>query len=210
MRNLLVRILRRLRRIHEGLFFRKRFIVYSAELKSTLGPTVAAKEPIEFHINSSEAFAVLQLRGQEYEIDESIEARINKQLEDGETCVSGWVRGELAYIGWVQFEHRLLTRRNRLPLPAGTACIYRCFTRADFRGKHIYPAAISFTCRWLLDRGYQRVLIDHQIENFASGAGILRAGMRPVAEYQIIQIFWFRFALPDEALIRITSTVLSQ
>lgn len=207
MKNLLLRILGRIRRIQEGIFSRKRFIVYSAELKNALGSTVGAKEPIEFHINSSEAFTVLRLRREEYETDESIEARIVNQLEDGETCISGWVRGELAYIGWVQFEHRLLTRRSRLPLPVGTACIYRCFTRADFRGKHIYPAAISFTCRWLADQGYQRALIDHQVENFASGAGILRTGMRPVAEYTIIQILWFKWAVPDEALCRLTSIV---
>ncbi len=112
---------------------------------------------------------------------------------------------ELAYYGWVQFEYRLLARRSKLALPQGTAFIYRCFTRADFRGKRIYPAALSFTCQWLTDKGFQRVLIDHQVGNSASRAGILRAGLRFFADYAVIRVLGFRWAEPDESLKRLTS-----
>ncbi|MCX6880640.1 MAG: hypothetical protein NTW21_43560 [Verrucomicrobia bacterium] len=205
MKFFILRIMRRIRRVREAIYSRKRFLVYSIDLKITDGSSCSAKVPIEFHINEPEAFTILRARGGEYEIDERIAAEIDRQLMEGEVCVSGWVQGELAYYVWIQFKQRLLTRKTTLPIPAGTAFIYRGFTRADFRGKHIHPAALNFTCRWLADRGYQRALVDHQVGNSVSQSGILRAGMQPAAEYVVIRMLWLRWAIPDAALLRLAS-----
>jgi hypothetical protein len=205
MRSLSARILRRACGVGEAICSCKRFVVYAADLNSYSTTSITAATPIEFRVNAPEAFAVLQSRGGEFDLDEPIMKAINRQLTEGEICVSGWVGTELAYYGWVQFKYRLLTRQSKLPIPAGTACIYKCFTRADFRGKQFYTAALAFTCRWLARRGYQRVLIDHFAGNSASKSGILRSGMQPAAEYRVVRLLGFRWGVPNAAFCRLTS-----
>lgn len=205
MKCLMQRMVGRIRRVREEIYCRKRFLVYSADLTIPAVSSCTAAVPVKFDINVPESLTILRSRGEEYEIDEPIRATIDRQLTEGEICVSGWVGGEMVYCGWIQFTLRQLGRRCTLPIPAGAAFIYRCFTRADYRGKHIYPAALNFTCRWLAARGYQRALIDHQADNSASQAGIIRAGMRPVAEYTVVQFLRLRWAVPDQALCHLIS-----
>jgi len=201
----ILRIMRGVRRVREMIYSRKRFLVYSTDLKITAESSCTAAVPIEFRVDAPETIAILRTRGAEYGIDAPMAAQIDRQLTESEVCVSGWVGGELAYYGWIQFKQRRLARRTTLRLPTGTAFIYRCFTRADFRGNHIYPAALNYTCRWLAEQGYQWALIDHQVGNSASQAGILRIGMQPFAKYTVVRMIWFRWAVPDEALYRLTS-----
>ena len=170
-------------------------------------PCCAAAVPIEFRINAPEAVEMVTLRGQEYETGKQALAAIPRQLGEGGIFVSGWVGNEMVYYGWIQFRSRQLSRLTNFPIPRGMAFIYRCFTRADFRGKRIYPAAIDFMCRWLADQGYSHALIDHQVGNVASQTGILRAGLGPVAEYTVYKVIWIRWAIPDEKFRRLGSHV---
>mgnify|MGYP000623783846 CR=1 FL=1 len=192
-----------LRRLCRTIYSRNRFLVYSKPLMADAPPCGAAAAPVEFRINAPEAVQMVTLRGQEYETGKRALAAIPRQLGEGEIFVSGWVGNEMVYYGWIQFRARQLSHMTNFPIPQGMAFIYRCFTRADFRGKRIYPAAIDFMCGWLADQGYSHALIDHHDGNTASQMGILRAGMRPVAEYSVFKVIWSRWAVPDETLRRL-------
>ncbi len=199
------RIGRRLRQLTEAVYSRKRFLLYGKELVASDKPGCLATEPIVFRINDAGAFAILRSEDAAYETGKKAAAALDRQVREGEICVSGWIGQELVYYGWIQFRERQLARRTSIPIPPGTGFIYRCFTRPDHRGKHIYPAALDFMCRWLAAEGYQRALIDHQAQNRASQTGILRAGMQPLAEYVVVKILWLRWAVPDETFRRLAS-----
>lgn len=183
----------RLLRLKRRYISTEKFIVYELNL-TTVPSSPVPVLPVEFRINSGDAIGLLQTSPEEYGMRPREQAEIPAQLEAGEVCFSAWSVDELAFYGWIQFKHRTLARLTKLPLAQGHAFIYRCFTPHKFRGMRIYPAALTFACRWLQSVGFKRVFIDHHCLNYASEKGIRLAGMQPIGEYFVCKRLWLRWA----------------
>lgn len=98
------------------------------------------------------------------------------RLERGHELMLGFWEGTLAYSGWI---NRGPTAHfpevgQEMPLEPGTVYVYDCHTSERFRGRGIYPRALSESLR-RLGPG-ERALIACLAENTASRKGIVRAG----------------------------------
>jgi hypothetical protein len=81
------------------------------------------------------------------------------------------------------------TRTKRLLGEAVSVPLFaHCVTRADVRGKHLYPRVMRYALAVLATRGYTRAVVNCDPGNRASVAGIQRAGFRLVRTLQT-QIF---------------------
>ena len=167
------------------------------------GPPVengGAQTSVEFRVNCPESLQILRTQPVRYGLDPRHVREISDQLAQSEVCISGWAGSELAFYLLVQFKHRRLARLTRVPLAKSRAAIYRAFTRADFRGRRIYPAGLQFACDWLAGQGYRQVLIDHDIRNLASQQGIVAAGFRPIGRYRVHKFFGLKWATLSSTL----------
>lgn len=171
------------RRLARRLYQRE--VVYEKCLVEPDWSNVSAECPVVFSDDTHRAAEALQKAGEELGMDDWSRKDLKRQLLEGETCISGWVCGVMAFYGWIQYRYRRTARRTSLRLPPDTAFIYRCHTKESFRGKRIYPAALVFAQQHLRGEGFRRVFIDHAIENASSRHGIIRAGFVRVDEYSI-------------------------
>ncbi len=176
---------------------RQKFLLYSLDLSGKL-PDLSLPAAVEFRINDPVVLRTLEAGSAEYDGEGDCTDRIRRQLDEGEICLSAWVEGQFAFYGWLQFRQRQLARHTSLSIGRSRAFIYRCFTRADFRGRRLYPAALQFAARWLAGRGCSRVLIDHHVANQASRRGILAAGFQPVGTYCVYSLLGYKWAAFDD------------
>jgi hypothetical protein len=174
--------------------------LYSVSLPLPKSARVTPAIPVEFRVNCPDTLELLARAGEELGMERGQAAQNKKRLRDGETCVSAWSNGQLAYYGWVQFRERQLARLTTVPIGPGRAFIYRAFTRERFRGHRIYPAALQFKCDWLAERSYRTVFVDHIVGNDASARGIRRAGFTPIGQYTVRRVVGLRWAAIDEEL----------
>jgi len=137
-----------------------------------------------------------------YELSERQIANIPRLLAEGKMCISGWCQDELVFYGWLQFKYRQLIGSTLVSLPQGSAFIYRCFTREEYRGNKIYPAALCYAEHWLAEHGHHTVFIDHVADNTASQRAILAVGMQPIGQYRLIKILDWRWARYGDDLRR--------
>jgi hypothetical protein len=175
-------------------------ILYACDLPVKPNENVAARIPVEFRVNCPQSIEILRSGDARYGLEPRHVREIAEQLAQDEACVSGWCGNELVFYIWVQFKHRRLARHTRVPLAKSQAALYRGFTRADFRGQRIYPAALQFACRWLAEKNFHRALVDHDARNVPSQKGILAAGFRPIGEYRVFNVCGFKWASLNSAL----------
>jgi hypothetical protein len=178
-------------------FSRERYIVYCFDPRNT--PSVAADLDVEFSTAPDAIDTILRDRAS-YNVESKHEKIFRKALSEGETCFTAWSNGALAFYGWVQFRERRPGGGMRLPLPPSSAFIYRCFTRAEFRGKKIYPAAISNLLPDLAANGIDNVFIDHATNNVPSAKGISRLGATPIGAYWLYRFGRIRLAVGERGL----------
>lgn len=89
-------------------------------------------------------------------------------VEDGQKILhASWVTTSAA---WAREVQALLTP------PAGDAYVYESFTRADARGRGIYPFALAGMVTYLADAGIRRVWVGVESSNEPSRRAIAKAG----------------------------------
>jgi hypothetical protein len=189
-------------RLVRQLAYRRVCRVYVLDLEPGKTELVHPSCAVELRVNCPEALEILSRGDPAYMLDRREISQIPRQVREGEACFSGWVRGELACYGWVQFKYRRLAALTTLRLPRGFSYVYRCFTRADYRGLHLYPASLTFAYRWLAERGCTRVFIDHAVDNLASERGIVRSGMRYIGDYTVVALGPIKWAKLSETVRR--------
>lgn len=72
--------------------------------------------------------------------------------------------------------------RRYLRPPMGDAYVYESFTRADSRGRGLYPFALEHICRDVAAQGISRVWVAVEGGNPSSLKAVAKAGFRPVTE----------------------------
>ncbi len=108
--------------------------------------------------------------------------------------------GQIVFYGGVMCEHRSLPRGAFL-LESDEFYIVACFTRAGYRGRGIYPAALRDICRRLGAEGYRRGYVDVATYNAPSIRGIAKAGAkRSDSDYQQIHFFGYEMSVPQGPL----------
>jgi Acetyltransferase (GNAT) domain len=98
------------------------------------------------------------------------------------------VGGELAHIGWLidPEQDRAQSVRNAR-LRDGEREITHCVTSAKFRGRGLYPLAISHLCSEAARQGARSVIMMTSRDNVASQRGIEKAGLQPSG--RIVRLF---------------------
>lgn len=114
--------------------------------------------------------------------------------------VFGWLGAELVSYGWLASRRCRVARLNSRPLARGHAVIHRCFTRADFLGRRIYPAALSLSFCRLADHRFQRVFIFHEERNLPSKKAIVASGMQLIDTVVVRRVLGWKWASFSEAL----------
>jgi RimJ/RimL family protein N-acetyltransferase len=66
-----------------------------------------------------------------------------------------------------------------LLVPEGDCYVYESFTRADARGRGIYPFALQGITAWAADRGIKRIWVGVEADNPASLRAVSKAGFEP-------------------------------
>ena len=66
-----------------------------------------------------------------------------------------------------------------LMVPEGDGYVYESFTRADARGRGVYPFALKGICDWASKRGLRRVWVAVESGNPASLRAVSKAGFEP-------------------------------
>lgn len=66
-----------------------------------------------------------------------------------------------------------------LVVPEGDCYVYESFTRADARGRGIYPFGLKGICAWAAERGLKRVWVGVESGNTASLRAVAKAGFEP-------------------------------
>jgi len=193
-------LIQRVRRLRRDILGSRKVIVYALELTNSPVAFIQPHCEVQFRINCREDLKVLQSGQSPCELEPQLARQIPRQLAEGELCITGWVKEEMVFYGWIQFKYRRLARFTTVPMAERTAFVYRCFTRPDYRGRRIYPAALSFSYRWLAEHGYTKVMVDHATDNIASQRGILRSGMKPTGQYQLYWLFGIQWARYDQTL----------
>lgn len=87
--------------------------------------------------------------------------------EDGKLLHSSWLTTTAA---WAREIQRFLTP------PSGDAYVYESFTRADARGRGIYPLALAGIVSAMFDEGIGRVWVGVEATNLASRRAMEKAG----------------------------------
>lgn len=117
-------------------------------------------------------------------------------LRDGNRLVVGRDEDRIVFYGGVMCGRRMLPRGFFL-LEDDEFCIVACFTRADCRGRGIYPSALRYVCGRLGQEGFRRGYIDVATYNTASVNGIAKAGgMRTDSGYEQIHFLGCDMSLP--------------
>jgi RimJ/RimL family protein N-acetyltransferase len=89
-----------------------------------------------------------------------------------------FVDGELGHISWAYTaEEYQREPYERFRLGADEAEIVNCYTSEAYRGRGLYPHAVTRIAVLLLSRGFERVFMNIEIDNEASRRGILKAGL---------------------------------
>ena len=96
--------------------------------------------------------------------------------------------GELVTYGWVTFDFEHIGELSlSIQLRPGEAYIWDCGTPPLYRGKHLYPALLTYILGELQEMGLRRVWIGADSDNVASQKGMARAGFRPIVDYLLAQ-----------------------
>jgi hypothetical protein len=154
---------------------------------------------IRFSVEPSPIFEILRCP-ERYDSTAAHAEQFKRALAEGEILFSAWVDATLAFCGWVQFNERRPGGSTRLVVPPHSAFIYRCFTRPEFRGRRIYPAAMAYLLAKLKADGIRQAYIDYAVSNIASAKGVRRVGGVPIGSYWVYQLGWRRFSVAEPDL----------
>ena len=101
--------------------------------------------------------------------------------------------GRIGHISWLYYRGD----PNRiLQLDDGECEVKFCLTFPEFRGKGLYPAALTAIQRYLRERGYRRCFICVKEDNLASIRGIEKAGFRRAGSTRVRKAFGLQVSRP--------------
>jgi hypothetical protein len=100
-----------------------------------------------------------------------------RRLSDATRCFVVEAEGLLLHASWVTTLAAWTRELNSyVKPPTGDAYIYESFTRADARGRGVYPFALNCICATLGSEGISRAWVAAEEDNPASAKAITKAG----------------------------------
>lgn len=138
-------------------------------------PTAPAAAELVFR-EASAADAVAYAR----DIGTDSRATFTARLSDATRCFLVEADGRLVHATWMT-TMAAWTREvgGYLRPPAGDAYVYESFTRADARGRGVYPFALGNIAATLHKRSIKRVWIGVESDNAPSLRAVAKAGFEP-------------------------------
>jgi ribosomal protein S18 acetylase RimI-like enzyme len=101
--------------------------------------------------------------------------------------------GRIGHISWLYYKDH----PNRLlRLSEGECEIKFCLTFPTFRGRGLYPAALSAIQAYLTQQGYQRCFICVKEDNIPSIRGIEKAGFHRLGSLRMLKAFGLQISRP--------------
>ncbi|CAN5649476.1 hypothetical protein BH23CHL2_BH23CHL2_25750 [soil metagenome] len=111
--------------------------------------------------------------------------QIDQRLARGNRAVVGRVDGAPAAIGWSTSGRAEIGELGLdFELPTGNRYLWDFVTLSEWRGRAIYPALLQAFIRH--EAGVERFWVGHDLDNVASGRGILKAGFRTVGQVYLV------------------------
>ena len=115
------------------------------------------------------------------------EMEMHRRMREGHRAYVASLNGVDAAFGWVATVRATIGEiHSDFDIPEGERYLWNFVTLPAFRGKGIYPRLIEGIVRQEA-REAERFWVAYAPENFASGAGIERAGFRTVAQISFDQ-----------------------
>lgn len=146
-------------------------LVFEASLNSTIR-LVWSQAPIEFILHTIDEPTVA-----EHQI-ESAEETISPR-ERGAMLLKGFASGREVF--HLQITDKIETVAALIPpgrVSDRPVFIYDCFTDPDYRGRGIYPAALTWLLKSLHGKGVDRAFLRTHPQNVSSIRGAVKAGFR--------------------------------
>jgi len=113
---------------------------------------------------------------------------VRQRFATGRSCYVGRVEGRLATYGWVTFDEEKIGELGlSIRMEPGEAYIWNCGTLADFRGRRLYPALVTYIVEALQKDGLRRVWIGTDADNFPSQSGLALTSFQPVADVMVTE-----------------------
>ncbi|MGH2699540.1 MAG: GNAT family N-acetyltransferase [Actinomycetota bacterium] len=102
------------------------------------------------------------------------------RLSDASRCFLVVEEGKVLHATWVT-TRSAWTRElgGYLLAPGGDCYVYESFTRADARGRGVYPFALEGICAWAAAQELGRVWIGVEADNNPSRRAVAKAGFEP-------------------------------
>lgn len=112
---------------------------------------------------------------------------VRPRLARGDEFVGWQQNDDILCFGWICYRERLVGPVRLIDAP-GRVFLYNFQTRADCRGRRLYPALLG-ALRTLLGReGMREIFGEVNVRNVASARGVDRAGFGPVGEIAYVTL----------------------
>lgn len=135
-----------------------------------------------------------------HDIGTDSRATFAARLSDASRCYAVEDAGRLLHASWVSTECTWTRELRAYLCPAGGhAYVYESFTRADARGRGVYPFALNEISRDLAERGIDLLWVGVEAHNAPSLRAVAKAGFRPAFEISYgRRLGRLRMDVPDE------------
>ncbi len=144
-----------------------------------LPPAVAPRVPVTFLRAGPEDIQELALA-----MGHSDPSEIQQRFAAGKQCYIGRIDGKLATYGWVTFDAESIGELGlSIRLQPDEAYIWDCGTPPAYRGRHLYPALLTYILAELHQMGLRCVWVGADSDNIASQKGMVLAGFRPIVDF---------------------------
>ena len=181
---------RSLLRFGARLFLVRRKFVFEADLDDIR--RAESRIPVRFRTGKKEDLKTLAQPGHDY--DRAALEFARERLRAGDSLTFGESGNNVAFHSWLMFGQLDMGVRRYLPTAADTACVYRLYTVAAYRGRRLAPTWFWFIREQLLQRNVRRVVAWVEGRNRASRRAFEGAGFRPIGciwHVQFLFRIWF-------------------
>ncbi len=159
------------RLIKSYIFLNQKLIVYRKSLKNSL-PTIQPEIELNFCMANQEDIPKLV-----HVMGLASPKAIEQRFKNGELCFVAKKEEEIIHYSWICFGSVYMNEiEKEEKFDDSTPIIYDVFTQPQYRGKKIFPYALSQEFNYLSQKGHSYVYICALANNKSSIHGIKRAG----------------------------------
>jgi len=133
---------------------------------------------------------LMRLSQAKHEYDSAAREFGIERLRAGDSLTLAELGNDVVFYSWLMFGQLDMGMRRYLPIAADTACVYRLFTVAAYRGRRLAPAWFWFMREHLRQRNLRRIVAWVEARNQASRHAFEAAGFRRIGCIWHVQLLF--------------------